>query len=60
MTNPGPDPTSDPVSHTEELENIVDRLGDKVASEREAEDVPGKPSERENAATRGSAEEPPD
>lgn len=56
MTNPD----RDPVSHSEELENIVDRLGEKVANEHEAEDVPGKPSEREDAATRGSEEEPPD
>jgi len=44
----------------EELENIVDQLDEKVANEREAEGVPGKPSDREHAATRGSEDEPPD
>jgi hypothetical protein len=56
MTNPD----RDPVSHAQQLEDIVDELGEKVANEREAEDVPGKPSEREQAATRGTKEEPPD
>ncbi|SPM26700.1 hypothetical protein [Mycobacterium terramassiliense] len=56
MTNPD----KDPVSHAQQLEDIVDELGEKVANEREAEDVPGKPSEREHAATRGTKEEPPD
>ncbi len=54
------DPDRDPVSHAQQLEDIVDELGEKVAHEREAEDVPGKPSEREHAATGGSEEEPPD
>ena len=48
------------LDHTQQLESIVDRLDEKVASEREAEGVPGKPSDRERAATHGSAEEPPD
>lgn len=56
MTNPD----KDPVSHAQELENIVDQLGEKVANEREAEGVPGKPSDREHTATRGPEEEPPD
>jgi hypothetical protein len=56
MTNPD----RDPVSHAQQLEDIVDQLDEKVANEREAEDVPGKPSEREHTATRGSTEEPPD
>ena len=51
----------DPVSRANELENIVDELDEKVAGEREAQDVPGKPSERENApTTRVSENEPPD
>ena len=44
----------------EELENIVDELDEKAASEREARGVPGKPSDRERAATLGSETEPPD
>jgi hypothetical protein len=57
MTNPD----RDPVTHAQQLEDIVDELGEKVANEREAEDVPGKPSEREEAAaTGGTEEEPPD
>ncbi|OBA76972.1 hypothetical protein A5641_19580 [Mycobacterium sp. 1554424.7] len=50
----------DQLSHAEELESIVDDLDEKVANEREAEGVPGKPSDRERAATRGSEDEPPD
>jgi hypothetical protein len=53
-------PDRDSLSHAQELENVVDELEEKVAADREAEDVPGKPSERENAATRGSGDEPPD
>lgn len=56
MTNPD----QDPVTHAQQLEDIVDELDEKVANEREAQDVPGKPSEREQAAVRGSNEEPPD
>lgn len=56
MTNPD----QDPVTHAQQLEDIVDELGEKVANEREAEGVPGKPSEREQAATGGTKEEPPD
>ena len=56
MTNPD----NDPVSHAQELENIVDRLEQKVADDREAEGVPGKPSDRERAPIRGSEDEPPD
>lgn len=49
------------MTHAQQLEDIVDELGEKVANEREAEDVPGKPSEREQAAaTGGTEEEPPD
>jgi hypothetical protein len=51
----------DPLSRSNELENIVDELDEKVADEREAEGVPGKPSDRENAAaTVISEHEPPD
>ncbi|WP_197502938.1 MULTISPECIES: hypothetical protein [unclassified Mycobacterium] len=53
-------PDEDPVSRAQQLENIVDELEEKVADDREAADVPGKPSERENTATRGSENEPPD
>ena len=53
-------PDKDSLSHAQELENVVDELEEKVAADREAEDVPGKPSEREGAATRGSGDEPPD
>ncbi|MCW2662973.1 MAG: hypothetical protein JWP83_4125 [Mycobacterium sp.] len=53
-------PDRDQPSHAQELENIVDRLDEKVANEREAEGVPGKPSDREREATRGSEDEPPD
>lgn len=53
-------PDKDPLSRAQELENIVDRLEEKVAEDREAEGVPGKPSEREDAAVRGSHNEPPD
>jgi hypothetical protein len=50
----------DPLGRANELESIVDDLDEKVADEREAEGVPGKPSDRENAATRVSENEPPD
>lgn len=50
----------DPLSRANELENIVDELDEKVAGEREAEGVPGKPSDREGAPTRVSENEPPD
>jgi hypothetical protein len=56
MTNPD----KDPLSRAQELENIVDRLEEKVADESEAEGVPGKPSDRENTAVQGTANEPPD
>ncbi|VBA39432.1 hypothetical protein [Mycobacterium attenuatum] len=48
------------LDHSQKLESIVDRLDEKVAGEREAEGVPGKPSDREHAATSGSEDEPPD
>jgi hypothetical protein len=51
MTQPRPD-------RDEELEQIVDELDDRVMGEREAEDVPGKPSEREKEPVEGSPDEP--
>jgi hypothetical protein len=42
----------------QELENIVDTLDENVRDEREAQDVPGKPSEREKEPRKGSAGEP--
>ncbi len=57
MTEPD---NKDPQSRTEKLESVVDQLDEKVAAEREAQGVPGKPSDRENAATGGSEDEPPD
>ncbi len=57
MTEPEKD---DPLGRARELEGIVDGLDEKVADEREAEGVPGKPSDRENTATRVSDNEPPD
>jgi hypothetical protein len=58
MTEPEKD---DPLSRANELENIVDELDEKVADEREAKGVPGKPSDRENAAnTEVTENEPPD
>jgi hypothetical protein len=51
---------NDPVGHAQELEDIVDQLEKKVADDREAEGVPGKPSDRERAPIRGSDDEPPD
>lgn len=53
-------PDKDPLSRAQELENIVDQLEEKVAEDREAEGVPGGPSDRERAAVRGSDTEPPD
>lgn len=57
MTGPDKD---DPQGRAHDLESIVDELDEKVANEREAEGVPGKPSDREDAATRVSENEPPD
>lgn len=57
------EPDKEPLSRTEQLENIVDELDEKVASEREEEGVPGKPSDRENTERLGSEaleKEPPD
>ncbi len=53
-------PDNDPRGHSEELEQIVDQLEEKVADDREAEGVAGKPSDRERAPIRGSDDEPPD
>jgi hypothetical protein len=51
---------SAPPNRDQQLEQIVDDLGDSVSDERERENVPGKPSEREEevARTEGSTEEP--
>jgi hypothetical protein len=54
------DRLSDPLSRAHQLEDIVDRLDEKIAREREAEGVPGRRSEREHAGVRGSLNEPPD
>ncbi|OBH29185.1 hypothetical protein A5692_01785 [Mycobacterium sp. E342] len=53
-------PDKDLRGHSQELEDIVDQLEEKVADDREAEGVAGKPSDRERAPTRGSGDEPPD
>lgn len=53
-------PDKDLLGHSQKLENIVDQLEEKVADDREAEGVAGKPSDGENAPTRGSDDEPPD
>ncbi|MFZ0832121.1 MAG: hypothetical protein WAM92_03350 [Mycobacterium sp.] len=45
-------------SRDQELEKIVDDLDENVMGEREAMDVPGKPSERAKEPREGSAEEP--
>ena len=50
----------DPLNRAQELERIVDELDEKVAGEREAEGVPGRPSERERAAAQGSGDGPPE
>lgn len=42
----------------QELEQIVDEIDENVMGEREAQDVPGKPSERESEPQQGSTEEP--
>jgi hypothetical protein len=53
-------PDKDPLSRAQELENIVDQLEEKVTEESEAEGVPGNRTDREQAAVRGAANEPPD
>jgi hypothetical protein len=50
----------DPLSRANELEDLVDELDANVADEREAEGVPGKPSDRESVTPRVSEDEPPD
>jgi hypothetical protein len=54
------EPDKEQLSHAQELESIVDQLDDKVAGEREADGVPGKPIDRGHAVPRGSEAEPPD
>lgn len=51
--------TSGRLDRNEELEQIVDELGENVVNEREAEDVPGKPSERAHAQSEGSPHDEP-
>ncbi|WP_197501730.1 hypothetical protein [Mycobacterium sp. 852002-51057_SCH5723018] len=54
-------PDQDHPDRAQQLENIVDQLDEKVAGEREAEGVPGKPSDRKREGTLGGSEaEPPD
>ena len=53
-------PDREQPSRDQKLEKIVDELDEHVADEREAEGVPGKPSDREKAAVEGSENEPPD
>ena len=54
-------PDQDQPDRAQQLENIVDELDEKVAREREADGVPGKPSDREREATLGGSKaEPPD
>lgn len=53
-------PDKDPLSRAQELEIIVDQLEEKVAEDREADGVPGKPSDRRHATVQGSDTEPPD
>jgi hypothetical protein len=50
----------DPLGRANELEDIVDELDANVADEREAEGVPGKPSDREGITPLVSEDEPPD
>jgi len=57
MTEPDKE---DPLGRAHELEDIVDELDEKVAGEREAQGVPGKPSDRDDAPIRVSDNEPPD
>lgn len=57
MTEPDKE---DPPSRAQQLESMVDELDEKVADEREAEGVPGKPSDREAAPTRVFENEPTD
>lgn len=47
-----------PPNRDQELQELVDEIDEKVIGEREAEDVPGKPSEREQEQQQGSADEP--
>jgi hypothetical protein len=54
------EPDNEQLDHSQELENIVDQLDEKVAGERESEGVPGQRGDREHAATRGLENEPPD
>ena len=50
--------TSGRPDRNQELEKIVDDLDENVIGEREADDVPGKPSTREQEPKKGSTDEP--
>lgn len=52
--------TSAQPSRDQKLEKLVDDLDENVMGEREAKDVPGKPSERAQEPREGSVEEPTD
>ncbi len=54
------EPEKEPLSRTEQLENMVDALDEKVAGERQARGVPGGPGDREHVEGRGPDKEPPD
>jgi hypothetical protein len=51
--------TSGRPDRNEELEQIVDQMDENVMGEREAEDVPGKPSERAQDQTDGTHHDEP-
>jgi hypothetical protein len=53
------DREKEPLSRTEQLENIVDALDEKVAGERGPQGVPGKPGDRAHVEVLGSEKEPP-
>lgn len=44
----------------QDLEEVVDELQQNVTDERREQDVPGNATEREEAPTLGSGDEPPD
>lgn len=50
----------DPLGRAQKLHDLVDGLDEKVAGEREAQGVPGRPSDREQTVARGCKDEPPD
>jgi hypothetical protein len=50
--------TSGRPDRNQELEKIVDELDENVMGQREADDVPGKPSTRAQEPKQGSTDEP--